>query len=340
MGGAYSAVADDWLSLYYNPAGLALVKKVEVQPLDIELGTNHDTVGEASNVKALTGSGSLASTLNNLAGKHVEVKGADVSQITLPYFALGFSYQVNGDFNMENVSYPQTQMQYTKDTGISTGGALAFGKQQDFRIGIHFEYIHREGSVQEVGLSQILASNKSTILNLFNQQGNGYSGTLGMQYKLPIEGRTEVTTSFVWHDIGDTSFGSGNAPTAISDDMVAGMAVRFPIGGSQNRRSLRRYGPKRSSSSFTIAYDYSDLDKGLKQEPYLMHSHFGMNLDLPILSLQAGVYQTGLSFGTGFDIGLVKVALSTYSTELGSYPGQDRDRRYLLSIGSAFGFKP
>ncbi len=340
MGGAYSAVADDWLSLYYNPAGLAMVKKVEVQPLDVVLGTNSDVVGAASDLKALSGSGGLASELSKLAGKHVEAKGADFSQITLPYFAFGVSYQVNADFNLSNVSYPTTVMQYTKDTGVSVGGAVGFGKQNDLRIGVHLEYIHRDGSTQSVGLSQYLGST-SALVDLFNQQGDGYAGTLGLQYKLPIQSRIEVNTAFVWHDIGDTSFGnssSKNRPSTDSQDLVAGLAIRFPIGGAQNRRALRRYGPKRSTSAFTIAYDYSELATPWSSRPFMMHSHIGANIDLPILSLQAGLYQSGISFGTGFDLGVFKVAASTYSQELGAYAGQSRDRRYLLSIGSAFGF--
>jgi hypothetical protein len=44
MGRAYSAVADDWLSLHYNPAGLALVKKVDFQIFDLKVESNHDVV--------------------------------------------------------------------------------------------------------------------------------------------------------------------------------------------------------------------------------------------------------------------------------------------------------
>ena len=64
-----------------------------------------------------------------------------------------------------------------------------------------------------------------------------------------------------------------------------------------------------------------------------------MNLDLPLLSFQLGYNQRSLTLGTSFDIGILKIAAATYGEELGSYAGQRRDRRYLLSIGSDLSFK-
>jgi hypothetical protein len=64
-----------------------------------------------------------------------------------------------------------------------------------------------------------------------------------------------------------------------------------------------------------------------------------MNLDLPILSIQLGLNQTAFTAGMGFDLWALKVNVATYGEELGSYGGQRVDRRYLLSVGSSFGFK-
>ena len=120
--------------------------------------------------------------------------------------------------------------------------------------------------------------------------------------------------------------------------MVAGAAIRFPIGGGQNRRLLRRYGPTRSTSALSFVFDYDHLNKSWNDEALVKHLHEGINLDLPLFSFQVGLNQTALTFGSTFDIGLVKVSLATYGEELGSYAGQRVDRRYLLSIGSVLGF--
>jgi hypothetical protein len=218
---------------------------------------------------------------------------------------------------------------------------VAAGKRKDLRLGLRMEMINRRGNVREVSIGEIVGS-RASLLDSFSTSGTGISGTFGMQYRLPTNGRTDITTSFVWHDIGKTSFGSqslANRPTSLEDNMVAGLAVRIPIGGKKNRRLERRYGPTRSANSLTFAFDYSHLNYGLSEEHAPKHMHFGMNLDLPILSIQAGLNQTSLTFGTSFDIGIIRIAAATYAEELGSYGGQRRDRRYLLSVGSALGFK-
>jgi hypothetical protein len=242
---------------------------------------------------------------------------------------------------MQNLAYPTTQMRYTRDFSFSAGGAAAFGKRKDLRIGGKLAVVQRKGGSRRVGIDEIVG-NRETLVDLFKQTGGGIAGTLGVQYRLPTTGPTEVTTSFVWHDIGETSFGSHmdqDRPSRINQNMVVGAAVRFPIGGRKNRRLERRYGPSRSTSHLTFAFDYSHLNYGLSTEHLPKHMHLGMNLDLPLLSLQVGLNQTSLTFGTSFDIGILRVAAATYAEELGSYAGQRRDRRYLLSVGSALGFK-
>lgn len=341
MGRAYSAVADDWLALHYNPAGLALVKKVDVQAFDVKLGGSRDVIDSLETVKDLDSDNNLAHTLNEYAGKNVMAEISNHTQITVPHFALGLSYEVHANVDLQNTAYPTTFMRYTKDFALSLGGAVGMGKRKDLRVGTRIEMIKRRGGVREVRIDEIVG-NRESLVDKFSATGSGVSGTLGVQYRLPTSGRTEITTSFVWHDIGNTSFGShglAERPTRIDQNMVAGLALRLPIGGRKNRRLERRYGPSRSTSHLTFAFDYSHLNYSLDKEHFPKHVHLGVNLDLPLLSLQAGLNQTSLSFGTSFDIGVIRVAVATYGEELGSYGGQRRDRRYVLSIGSALGFK-
>jgi hypothetical protein len=342
MGRAYSAVADDWLALHYNPAGLALVNRVDLQLFDLRVGSNHDVIESYDNIKNMSDtSKGIAATLSEYAGRHVMAEVSNHSQITVPHFAMGVGYNVHADIDMQNLAYPTTQMRYTRDFSFSAGAAAALGKRKDLRIGAKLAVVQRKGGSRRVGIDEI-AGNRDTLVDLFKQTGGGIAGTLGIQYRLPTSGRTEITTSFVWHDIGETSFGSHmdqDRPSRINQNMVAGMAVRFPIGGRKNRRLERRYGPSRSTSHLTFAFDYSHLNYGLGTEHLPKHMHLGMNLDLPLLSLQVGLNQTSLTFGTSFDIGILRVAAATYAEELGSYAGQRRDRRYLLSVGSALGFK-
>lgn len=340
MGRAYTAVADDWLALHYNPAGLALVNSGEFQAFDLKLGTNSDTIKSTSTYGDIQDSDkTIAGVLNSLAGKHVRVEGSNVTQVTLPHLAFGVMYDVKADVDVQNPSYPAARVRYIKDLSVPVGVAGSFGKNKDLRVGAKVAFIRRRGGTLDVPITQLTGST-GALLDQVNYLGSGWSTTLGAQYRLPSSGRTEVNLGWVWHDVGKTSFGNRSTaerPTRNEDVMTVGASVRFPIGGKQNRRLARRYGATRSTNHLTIAADYSHLNKSLDKEHLPKHLHLGMNLDLPILSLQMGINQTSLTFGLSFDVGVLRIATSTYAEELGSYAGQQKDRRYLLSIGSSFG---
>jgi hypothetical protein len=342
MGRAYSAIADDWLALAYNPAGLALVRKVDIQLFDIRLESNRDVLQSYSNVKKVgDSSNSVADTLNSFSGKHIMASASNHTQITLPNFAAGFSYNVHTDVDMQNRAYPTTYTRYTKDLSFNFGGAVSAGPKKAFRLGASLNFINRTGGMRYMSIDEI-AGSRDSIADIFQDKGSGIAGTVGMQYRLPTAGRTEVTTSLVWHDIGKTSYGSAfskSRPDRTDENVVAGLGIRIPIGGRKNRRLERRYGPDRSSNHLSFAFDYSHLNLSPDTEHLPKHLHLGMNLDLPIVSLQLGLNQTSLTMGASFDIWLLKVAVATYGEELGSYGGQRRDRRYLLSVGDSFSFK-
>jgi hypothetical protein len=334
MGRAYSAVADDWLALHYNPAGLALVNQVELQLFDLRLGSNRDVVRGIGDAKTVTASKNIADILNQFAGKNVAAEGGNITQLTVPNFALALNYNVHANVDMQNKSYPQTFTRYNKDLTVSVGAAYGFGKRKELRVGARADFTTRTGGMRYVTLDEI-AGNSSSLVSKFDAKGSGMGGTLGVQYLWATGGRTEVISSFVWQDIGKTSFGHYNElnrPTRNEDNMTIGTAIRFPIGGRQNRLRERRYGPKRSANHLTFAVDYSHLNLPTSEEHLPKHLHLGMNLDLPLLSVQLGLNQSSLTFGAAFDFGLVRVAAATYAEELGSYAGQRRDRRYLLWV--------
>lgn len=341
MGRAYSALADDWLALHYNPAGLALVKKVDVQLFDLRVGSNRDVLQSYSNFSGMGKSGGLANSLNSFVGKHVMASLSNQSQITVPHFAIGLGYDIHANVDIQNSAYPTTFTRYTKDLTLQMGGALAAGPKKALRVGASVRFINRTGGSRYLTVDEI-AGSKASLKEKFMSNGSGIGGTIGMQYRLPTPGRTEVTTSFVWHDIGKTVYGGSmdqNRPSRTDDNMVAGLGIRFPIGGKKNRRLERRYGPDRSTSHLSLAFDYSHLNYSINEEHLPKHLHFGMNLDLPIVSLQLGINQTSFTTGFGFDLWALKVNFATYAEEMGNYGGQRRDRRYLLSIGSSMGFR-
>lgn len=345
MGRAYSAVADDWLALHHNPAGLALFEGVDFQVTELSLGINKETVSRYEEYTDLLDSGSGLSTFQGLAGRHIHARLGSTSQLTIPHFAMALIYQRIIDFENQNLILPVTTVRDTTDFGFAAGFGFGIGKGQNrtkrLRFGASLRYLRRTGGVRDIAIADLTNSDTDAILDEFSASGWGLGVTLGTQFQLPFKSRSEYTLSFVWHDIGDTTFGKHtdvDRPDPIEANMTVGFAARFPIGGAANRRVARRFGHPRSNSSLTFAFDYSHLNKGTDEEHFAKHLHFGMNLELPVISLQAGFNQSSLTFGAGVNLGAIKLNAVTYGEELGDYAGQRPDRRYQISIATGFGF--
>ena len=154
MGRAYSAVAQDDLSLFYNPAGLAMVDRVDLQLFDIKVESNSDVLksyGLLSNLKS--SNSTLANTISKFAGKHIMANASNVSQLTLPYFSLGVVYDAHTDFDLENLAYPVTSMRYTRDLQIVGGVGVPLDKKKDLRVGASFKYVTRTGGERAITIS-------------------------------------------------------------------------------------------------------------------------------------------------------------------------------------------
>jgi hypothetical protein len=57
-----------------------------------------------------------------------------------------------------------------------------------------------------------------------------------------------------------------------------------------------------------------------------------LEFDLPLLTLRTGYYQGYYTAGVGLDMGVLALDAATYGVELGEYPGQLEDRRYVAQM--------
>ena len=86
--------------------------------------------------------------------------------------------------------------------------------------------------------------------------------------------------------------------------------------------------------SFDYVYaDRSDIQVGQK-------IHAGVEVALPLLRIRAGLNQGYYTAGVGLELGLLSVDVATYGVELGEYPGQHEDRRYVAQVKIELGFDP
>jgi hypothetical protein len=64
----------------------------------------------------------------------------------------------------------------------------------------------------------------------------------------------------------------------------------------------------------------------------------GAEYSLPFLKLQTGFYQGYFTYGVSTDVWLARIQLTSYTEEMGTYGGQQGERRYALRANLKFGF--
>jgi hypothetical protein len=68
--------------------------------------------------------------------------------------------------------------------------------------------------------------------------------------------------------------------------------------------------------------------------------HLGLELDLPLIDIRAGLHQGYWTAGVGLGFGILSFDLASYGVEMGEYPGQREDRRYVAQMTFEIGFDP
>lgn len=323
MGNAYTAVVADSNALFYNPAGLARISGYHWQVFDPRLGLNGpEGLSSAQNFAGLASSSDLAGDLKKLYGKRIWLGGGAKTAITVPGFGIaGFTSTEAGAF-MTNPAYPTMNLNYFFDYGISMG--LAFDLIPEFfKVGVVGRRVNRTGTTLPIGPSVLATMNTSTLGNELKSRGTGYGCDLGMVFTVP--GPIKPSLSFVWKDAGNTQFShdeGAHAPNPIQSNMIVGASfmIDTPL------------------ITITPAIDYNyanrtDMQLGKKL-------NLGIELDLPLIDLRAGLHQGYYTAGIGLGLGPLALDVATYGVELGEYPGQLEDRRYMAQLTFQLGFDP
>ncbi len=321
MGNAYTAVVNDGDSIFYNPAGLAKMSGFRWTIMDPALGTNAvdsyqkflDIAEDSSDVNDI---------INDLYGEDVTVYSGAKSLMSFGSFAFGAYGLVDGNFLVNNPVYPNIQTDYRVDYGFVAGmGLNLVPKMLD--IGLQARRISRQGGRVPVGVSTIATLDSESIQSELNKSGVGYAFDFGATLTFP--GLLKPTIAFSWRDMGNTSFeptGSNLAPGPIEQEQIIGVGLNY-------ESLLMDIRP-------TIDYRFlnnSEMQLGKK-------INMGIEFSWPIIDIRGGFQQGYYSLGAGFDLWLMRVDAATYGVELGAYPGQLEDRRYMVQISFEFGIDP
>jgi hypothetical protein len=320
MGNAYTAVAEDSDAIFYNPAALAKVDGMHWTIIDPHIG-----VGNPSNVallSKLSGSQGIGPAANSLYGNNIWLGGGGKSAVWIPYFGVAAYANTEAGVYAENPAYPRLNMNYYFDYGGAVGMALPI-IPSIFSTGITVRSVNRTGTTGVIGLGSVASGSTKELESQLKSRGTGYAVDFGTIMTIP--GPISPTVSFTYRDLGYTAFsheeGAGSPPR-VEPEMIAGAAVKFKI----------------PFLSVTPSVDYRYI--GRSNVATGMNLNMGLEVSLPLIDLRGGMNQGYYTAGVGLDLGILRVDAATWGVELGAYPGQMVDRRYMAQLTIELGFDP
>lgn len=320
MGGVYIPFAEGAESVFYNPAALGKGRLFDIKLLDLTVGTNAFTVSSLPNISSLDAND--PSSYNQFFGEKIWVQTTGKLAVALPFVALGYLNDAEVSAELHNPAFPQFETYFRTDDAVYLGGALPIGPGS--YLGMSLKRINRwGGSTEELGMSVISnANNLQSIGDSFQNKGQGYGLDVALMTELdaPV---LKPSFALVWQDVGNTAFNKTagtEAPPHITQNLSFGAGLGVDLPGLD----------------WTVGFEARhllepDVELGKK-------IHIGTELSLPLIDVRAGYNQGYLSYGIGINLLIFQLDAVSYTEELGVYPGQAGDPRYMVSLSFDLGF--
>ena len=318
MGNAYTAHVSNSDALFYNPAGLALGGGFKWTLFDPRVGASPAAISDVSNLASADDvSEMLADLYNTPLWAGLGMKSA------VQFGPIAFAGFGGADVSglLTNPAYPTFGLNYFVDYGGVVGIGLPVGPL--LNIGGSFRRITRTGTSAPLSAADLAeaAEDPDGLTNRLKNTGTGYGMDIGAILTIPSPVRPLL--SFVWKNIGNTEFDleEGEAPPQrIESEMILGAALQIDL----------------PLITITPALDYKHLNRNDVQLGNKLH--VGVEVALPAIELRAGLNQGYYTAGAGLNTGILRVDAATYGVELGAYPGQLEDRRYMVQVSFELGF--
>ncbi len=335
MGDAYTAVADDENTLFYNPAALGRHSGVSLQFItpDFELPDVLD-----KNVKKMKFglSGKFENFPKTAEGITERVLGIPVffqvggtPTIKMQHFAFSLFANNKTSMVLENAIYPNLNIDYRYDRGFIMGYSHNIKgnskSPSQFSVGAAIKHVNRNGLK---GRYDLFGTELLQIIN--NADGYkeirrqlGYTGGDGWGFDVGAEQVFRMPGSLLVFglsilDVGDTKFKKDNAN--LRDIQPQEMSVNLGTSYSMDFKIF----------DATFSADYSNIIDA--RTPFASKIKLGTRVRLPLLSVYAGWNGGYASYGLGFDFLFMNLKVGFYGTEIGSSFKEKESERIVFAL--------
>lgn len=344
MGDAYTAVADDEYTLFYNPAALGRNKSVSLTPLSPSIGGTN-VIKDPDKFKNFPQS-DPAAIADRILNYPVTLQASIFPGVKMGNFGLNLFASSKTNMVLRNAIHPILDVDYRYDRGFIVGYAYSVGsgafatrakkttKQkitsgQRVSVGIGVKHMTREGMNDQYDLFG------TTLLHTINSgntdidslkkalgysKGKAWGVDLGVEYAVS-RGNSLFTAGFSMLDIGDTRFKKTEGTSELPNQQMSinsGVAYKQDFG----------------IFDYTFSADLRPINI---QEEVARKFHFGSEFSFPLITLNAGWSEGYLSYGGSVKLWPIKVTAGFYGVEVGSKFREQEAKRFIVYV-SLFDF--
>lgn len=311
MGNAYIGVVDNVEALFYNPASLAKVRGIQLDLLT--LNASGDSL-DYDRLRDLSDSGAdLSSLVSPLYGKNFNYSAMGRAGLAMPMLGAAVYSSVKTSLAVHNPPYTQLDVNALNDYGYALGFGVPVGPF--VQLGMEGRYIKRTGTQNIYSGGSLANLSNDQIVSDLKAWGIGYEFDVGANFLIPIPMAT-FDFSIVWQNIGDTAFkqdATNHIPSEPANLVIGTAAdIRLPLVTIRPALDVRHV---------------TDEDIQLFRK-----INFGVEIGLPLLDIRGGFSEGYFTYGAGMSFGPIRVDAASYAAELGDYPGQIEDRRYMAQV--------
>lgn len=329
MGDAYTSIATDEYTLFYNPALLARHEWFSFTPFNLTIsGTN--PLGTDIESTDSTEPTEIAETYMNIP--------VNIGLNIAPGFKMGsfgMSVITNNDTNfiIQNVTTPTMQLDQRFDRGFVMGYAHDIKASGDSHLaaGFGMKYLEREGIFKRhslLGTGFLNAATHTEMNDILDALGQAKGRAWGFDFGLDWYKGNESSEIGMGLSLMDmytkfTVVSDGNSTDNPADDN----AIKpQPMDVNFGTHWMQGFGP----FSFTISADVRSLQDSSMQA--LQRLRLGFEVDFLALGFMGGWNAGYYSYGAKLDLGLIELMVGFYDFEIGQTYQEQRGSNFLLYL--------
>lgn len=341
MGDAFTALADDQFSLFYNPALLGRHSGFSFYPLNIS-ASGLNVLSSDLDTNSL-GAGGAEEMVEGALGIPIHIGFNYSPGFKMGRFGLSAINNLNTNFLIQNNISPTLEIDHRMDRGFIAGYAHPLfgnyrtgGVGEQLSMGVSLKYLKREGIDEShylYGTTMINALGSGDMANILSNlgqvRGQGWGTDVGFDY-IKATGTSTFSMGLAVLDLGTNLITEEN----VGNRKVQTQPTQINWGSAWSSKLA-------SGFDFTLSADLRRLEQ--KDVEFLRRLHLGAELGLtPALSVLLGLNSVdNYSYGVKLNSGIIKIFAGFFGTEIGEKLGQmDSDRFTVYLSLFHFDFNP